>query len=105
MMMITLPSVLASAMLGAAAPLAITNAPMVIDMVQNNPGDAVAWEQSKYFDARELYKLNYTGQTTTGEMSGTQAVDFHTMSGKGKHDYFPGLFRMPAVCIPLSMSE
>jgi hypothetical protein len=33
----------------------------------------------------QLKKLNYTGQTTTGEMSGTQAVDFHTLG----HDFFP----------------
>ena len=75
--------------ISAATALGISNVPIVIDMVQNNPGDAVAWEQTKYFDARELYKLNYTRQTTTGEMSGTQAVDFHTMSSNGAYDYFP----------------
>lgn len=35
-------------------------------------GDPVGWEQTKYFDPKELIKLNYTGMTTTGEMSGTQ---------------------------------
>ena len=42
-------------------------------------------EQTKYFDPMELKKLDYTGMTTTGEMSGTQAVDFHTLG----HDFFP----------------
>jgi hypothetical protein len=54
-------------------------------MVQNNPGDPVGWEQTKYFDPSELKALEYTGMTTTGEMSGTQAVDFHTLG----HDFFP----------------
>ena len=85
-----LPTICASAIIfGSATPPTISNVPIVVDMVQNNPGDAVAWEQTKYFDPRELYKLNYTSQTTTGEMSGTQAVDFHTMSANGKYDYFP----------------
>ena len=63
----------------------IANAAVMIDMVQNNPGDPVGWEQTKYFDPKELKKLNYTGMTTTGEMSGTQAIDFHTLG----HDFFP----------------
>eukprot|EP01051_Picozoa_sp_SAG22_P000060 SAG22_NODE_1_length_62449_cov_158.689270_60_plen_106_part_00 len=63
----------------------IANAPVMIDMVQNNPGDPVGWEQTKYFDPAELKKLDYTGMTTTGEMSGTQAVDFHTLG----HEFFP----------------
>ena len=50
-------------------------------MVQNNPGDPVGWEQTKYFDPEELLKLGYTGMTTTGEMSGTQAVDFASLGG------------------------
>lgn len=65
--------------------ITISNAPVMIDMVQNNPGDPVGWEQTKYFDPNELKKLEYTGMTTTGEMSGTQAVDFHTLG----QDYFP----------------
>jgi hypothetical protein len=69
----------------AAAEEPITNPMVFIDMVQNNPGDPVAWQQTKYFDPRVLARLNYTGQTTTGEMSGTQAVDFHTLGA----DYFP----------------
>jgi hypothetical protein len=68
-----------------AATTDITNAPVIIDMVQNNPGDAVAWQQSKYFDARVLKAAGYTGQTTTGEVSGTMAVDF---SSTGL-DFFP----------------
>eukprot|EP00051_Salpingoeca_urceolata_P017172 m.232290 g.232290 ORF g.232290 m.232290 type:complete len:727 (+) comp18882_c0_seq12:64-2244(+) len=67
-------------------PSPITNARVLIDMVQNNPGDAVAWEQTKYADARVLKKLDYTAQCTTGEVSGTQAVDFHTL---GAGDFFP----------------
>ena len=63
----------------------ITNAAVMIDMVQNNPGDPVGWEQTKYFDPKELKKLEYTGMTTTGEMSGTQAVDFSSLG----HDFFP----------------
>ena len=55
----------------------ITNAPVMIDMVQNNPGDPVGWEQTKYFDPAELKKLNYTAMTTTGEMSGTQVTRPH----------------------------
>ena len=43
----------------------IANAAVMIDMVQNNPGDPVGWEQTKYFDPKELKKLNYTGMTTT----------------------------------------
>ena len=64
---------------------AIDNAAVMIDMVQNNPGDPVGWEQSKYFDPSVLKELGYTGQATTGEMSGTQAVDFHSLG----HDFFP----------------
>jgi hypothetical protein len=71
--------------LAVAAAEPITNPMVFIDMVQNNPGDPVAWQQTKYFDPRVLAQLNYTGQTTTGEMSGTQAVDFHTLGG----DFFP----------------
>ena len=69
---------------GSDTPL-ITNAAVMIDMVQNNPGDPVGWEQTKYFDPKELKKLDYTGMTTTGEMSGTQAVDFSSLG----HDFFP----------------
>ena len=76
-------------LLGCASTAGIQNKRIVIDMVQNNPGDAVAWQHTKYFDGLNLLALNYTGQTTTGEMSGTQAVDFHTVSGGGEHDYFP----------------
>ena len=68
-----------------ATPPTIANQRVMIDMVQNNPGDPVGWEQSKYFDPRVLKKLDYNAQTTTGEMSGTQAVDFHTLG----HDFFP----------------
>lgn len=60
-------------------PTPITNAPLFIDMVQNNPGDAVGWEQTKYFDAEVLAGLSYTGQTTTGEMAGTQAIAFASL--------------------------
>ena len=55
-------------------PPAIPNSPVMIDMVQNNPGDPVGWEETKYFDPAELKKLNYTAMTTTGEMSGTQVT-------------------------------
>lgn len=34
--------------------------------VQNNPGDPVAWQQSKYFDPTVLAANGYTAQTTTG---------------------------------------
>jgi hypothetical protein len=46
----------------------------------------VGWQPTKYFDARTLAARGYTAQSTTGEMSGTQAVDFHTL---GNGDYFP----------------
>ena len=41
---------------------AIDNAAVMIDMVQNNPGDPVGWEQSKYFDPSVLKELGYTGK-------------------------------------------
>eukprot|EP00040_Diaphanoeca_grandis_P024403 m.134036 g.134036 ORF g.134036 m.134036 type:complete len:573 (+) comp29715_c0_seq1:24-1742(+) len=63
----------------------IPNSKVQIDMVQNNPGDAVAWQQSKYIDPRSLVDLGYTAQCSTGEVSGTQAVDFHTTG----QDFFP----------------
>jgi len=64
---------------------AIENEHVLIDMTQNNPGDAVAWEQTKYFDGRVLKENGYTAQSSTGETSGTQAVDFHTTG----QDFFP----------------
>jgi hypothetical protein len=65
--------------------ISIENENVLIDMTQNNPGDAVAWEQSKYFDARVLKQAGYTAQSSTGETSGTQAVDFHSTG----IDFFP----------------
>ena len=44
----------------------------MVAVVLRGQGDPVGWEQTKYFDPKELIKLNYTGMTTTGEMSGTQ---------------------------------
>ena len=44
----------------AIAPAPITNARVVIDMVQNNPGDPVGWEQSKYFNPAVLKQLGYS---------------------------------------------
>ena len=41
----------------------ITNPRVLIDMAQNNPGDPVAWQQTKYADPRQLARLNFTGQT------------------------------------------
>ena len=80
---------LLSASASTAAPTP-SNAPVVIDMVQNNPGDAVAWQQSKYFDPRTLKAHGYTAQTTTGEMSGTQAVDFSSIANPpGGKPFFP----------------
>jgi hypothetical protein len=49
----------------AAAPT-VTNAPVMIDMVQNNPGDPVGWEQTKYFDPKELKKLCANSLYTPG---------------------------------------
>lgn len=37
----------------------VANKPVMIDMVQNNPGDPVGWEQTKYFDPEELKALEY----------------------------------------------
>ena len=69
---------------------AVDNERVVIDMVQNNPGDAVAWQQTKYFNPRTLKALGYTAQTTTGEMSGTQAVDFSSIPNPpGGKAFFP----------------
>ena len=78
-----------AAMLSTAVPRrsssTISNPAVLIDMVQNNPGYPVGWQQTKYLDPFQLARLNYTGMTTTGEMSGTQAVDFHTLGD----DFFP----------------
>jgi hypothetical protein len=63
----------------------ILNEHVLIDMTQNNPGDAVAWQQSKYFDPRVLKAAGYTGQTSTCEVSGTQAIDYHSTG----LDFFP----------------
>ena len=65
--------------------LDIPNEHVLIDMTQNNPGDAVAWQQSKYFDPRTLKQAGYTGQCATGEISGTQSIDFHSTG----FDFFP----------------
>ena len=48
-------------------------------------GDS-AWQQSKYLDASFLQNMGYTGQVTTGEISGTLAVDFSSIQGQ---DFFP----------------
>lgn len=37
----------------------VANKVVMIDMVQNNPGDPVGWEQTKYFDPEELKALEY----------------------------------------------
>ena len=49
------------------------------------PSHGTRTARTRYYDPKELRALNYTGMTTTGEMSGTQAVDFHTLG----HDFFP----------------
>ena len=57
---------LLTCVLGAAAAMVpdspITNTRVSIDMVQNNPGDPVGWEQSKYFQPTVLKELGYTGE-------------------------------------------
>jgi hypothetical protein len=40
---------------------------------------------ARYFNPITLKAAGYTGQTSTGETSGTQAVDFSSTG----HDYFP----------------
>jgi len=72
-------------LMASAAAGSIPNDHVLIDMTQNNPGDAVAWQQTKYFDPRVLAKAGYTAQSSTGETSGTQAVDFHSTG----FDFFP----------------
>jgi hypothetical protein len=65
------------------------NSRVVLDMVQNNPGDAVAWQASKYIDPDTLRGLGYTGQVATGELSGALAVDFSSLEGVGPGGLFP----------------
>lgn len=85
----TMVSAQSSASAGGALPptevLGIENERVIIDMVQNNPGDPSGWEDSKYTKPTVLHELGYTGSSTTGEMSGTQAVDF---SSTGRN-FFP----------------
>eukprot|EP01065_Artemidia_motanka_P005920 TRINITY_DN12878_c0_g1_i1.p1 TRINITY_DN12878_c0_g1~~TRINITY_DN12878_c0_g1_i1.p1 ORF type:complete len:588 (+),score=184.61 TRINITY_DN12878_c0_g1_i1:65-1765(+) len=69
----------------AAAAAAAADGRLLIDMVQNNPGDAVGWQQTKYRNPKVLKQLGYTARALTGELSGTQAVDFHSLG----HDFFP----------------
>lgn len=76
------------AALVAAVDATILNRAVVLDMVQNNPGDTtVAWQQTKYTDPGYLATLNYTGRVTTGELSPFLTVDFSSLNDG--QDYFP----------------
>ena len=57
--------------------LSIENERVALDMTQNNPGDAFAWQVSKYNDPEYIVStLNFTGRVWTGESSGTLAIDY-----------------------------
>ena len=60
----------------------IANARVSIDMVQNNPGDPVGWEQSKYFQPSVLKELGYTGQTSEFEPGVNCSRVFNTISAR-----------------------
>ena len=49
--------------------MSVANAPVLLDMVQNNPGDPIGFQQTKYADPEFLSELGYDGQVSTGENS------------------------------------
>lgn len=60
-----------------------------LDMVQNNPGDPLGWQQTKYSDPATITALGYTGQVPTGEIAPTLAIDYSTAPQDPDGDYFP----------------
>ena len=62
-----------------AASCEIKNERILVDMVQNNPGDPVGWQRTKYADPQVLASLNYTAKMSTGENSPVLAVNFSTL--------------------------
>lgn len=58
----------------------VENERILIDLVQNNPGDPVGWQMTKYADPQVLASLNYTAKMSTGENSPVLAVNFSTLS-------------------------
>ena len=60
---------------------AVSQPDVLLDMVQNNPGDtAMNFQSSKYQDPNTLAALNYTGQVSTGENAIALVADFHTVN-------------------------
>ena len=57
----------------------IENERILIDLVQNNPGDPVGWQMTKYADPQVLASLNYTAKMSTGENSPVLAINFSTI--------------------------
>eukprot|EP01059_Diplonema_ambulator_P030998 TRINITY_DN5552_c1_g1_i2.p1 TRINITY_DN5552_c1_g1~~TRINITY_DN5552_c1_g1_i2.p1 ORF type:complete len:604 (+),score=83.66 TRINITY_DN5552_c1_g1_i2:46-1812(+) len=57
------------------------NARLFLDMVQNNPGDSLGFEQSKYSDPNVQRSLGYSGMVSTGENSISLAVDYSNVLG------------------------
>ena len=57
----------------------VENERILIDLVQNNPGDLVGWQMTKYADPQVLASLNYTAKMSTGENSPVLAVNFSTL--------------------------
>ena len=57
----------------------VENERILVDMVQNNPGDLVGWQMTKYADPQVLASLNYTAKMSTGENSPVLAVNFSTL--------------------------
>ena len=57
----------------------VTNERILVDLVQNNPGDPVGWQMTKYADPQVLASLNYTAKMSIGENSPILAVNFSTL--------------------------
>ena len=57
----------------------IKNERILVDMVQNNPGDPVGWQMTKYVDPQVLASLNYTAKMSTGENSPVLTINFSTL--------------------------
>ena len=55
------------------------NRKLLLDMVQNNPGDAMGFQESKYTDSATQKGLGFTGVVTTGENSISLAVNYSSV--------------------------
>ena len=57
----------------------VENERILVDLVQNNPGDPVGWQMTKYADPQVLASLNYTAKMSMGENSPVLAVNFSSL--------------------------